>query len=380
MPATLASSLKVIATEILAFIILLMFLSANTLELIVLIGFLCGLIFFVIRFRKEWLDGIYGVFRSAGPPVKYLPIVLALIVFPFIEKDNPYRIYLIIMFMINTVMVIGLDYMVGGANLTNFGYAGFYAIGAYTSAVLTTQFGLSFWLALPVSGFASLLLGFLLGLPVLKTRGYYLALITMAFGLIVVTVFENTMWLGGPNGISNIPNPGIGSFMFGKSISIGGIHLPFETNYFYLTSVILAIAMAFTFWLYNSQIGLVWNAVRDDEIASKCFGININYAKLLAFSMGSFWGGIAGSLYAHLVGFIAPADFTLMTSVMLLAMVIVGGMSNPWGGHAGGFPAYYNTGEIQDVFRFQAASVWFDYRVYGYLQAPGNTAQREKEL
>lgn len=122
-----------------------------------------------------------------------------------------------------------------------------------------------------------------------------------------------------------------------RPISIGGISLPFETNYFYLVSVILAVALAFTFWLYNSQIGLVWNAVRDDEIASKCFGININYAKLLAFSLGSFWGGVAGSLYAHLVGFIAPADFNLMTSVMLLAMVIVGGMSNPWGVMLGAF-------------------------------------------
>lgn len=185
----------------------------------------------------------------------------------------------------------------------------FYAVGAYTSAVLTTKLGISFWLALPISGLVSLLLGLILGLPVLKTRGYYLALITMAFGLIVVTVFENTMWLGGPNGISKIPIPNIGSFYFGKPFFIGGITLPFEANYLYLVSVILALVLAFTFWLYNSQIGLVWNAIRDDEIAGKCFGIDINYAKLLAFSMGSFWGGIAGSLYAHLVGFIAPADF-----------------------------------------------------------------------
>lgn len=337
MPASIPKSLLVIVSETAAFLLLLVFLSVEVAGLLAAAVILASLLMLIIRFRRHWLDMIFDAFSFANPLVKYIPIFLAVMVFPLFELDNPYRIYIMAMFMINSITVIGLDYMVGEANLINFGFAGFYAIGAYTSALLTTNLHVSFWLALPMSGFASLLMGFVLGLPVLKTKGYYMALVTMAFGLIIVTIFENSMWVGGPNGIPNIPAPSLGPFSLGDPITVGGLVFPYEANFLYLASVILAIALIVTFWLYNSQLGLVWNAVRDDEIASKCFGINVDHAKLLAFSLGSFWGGISGCLYAHLVGFIAPADFSLMTSVMLLAMVIVGGMSNPLGVMLGAF-------------------------------------------
>jgi branched-chain amino acid transport system permease protein len=233
----------------------------------------------------------------------------------------------------------GLNITVGLAGLLDLGYVAFYAVGAYSSALLAKTFGLSFWLVLPLAGILAAFWGLLIGLPVLRLKGDYLAIVTLAFAEIVRLVLIN--WVpvtGGYAGISNIPRP---SF-FGVSFSYGPggfadvFGLPPSPLYrlFFMFYLVLALAFAanwVTKRLRHLPVGRAWEAMREDEIACRSLGINTVTTKLSAFSSGAFFGGIAGAFFASRQGFISPESFIFMESAVIVAIVVLGGLGSQMG-------------------------------------------------
>jgi branched-chain amino acid transport system permease protein len=229
--------------------------------------------------------------------------------------------------------------VVGLAGLLDLGYVAFYAVGAYSYALLAQTFGLSFWICLPLAGILAGFWGVLLGFPVLRLRGDYLAIVTLAFGEIIRLVLLNWQsFTGGPNGISSIPRPTFFGLPFtaddnGFAATFGLEFSPTHRVVF-LFYLILALALL-TNWvtlrLRRLPIGRAWEALREDEIACRALGINTTNTKLTAFATGAMFGGIAGGFFATRQGFISPESFTFGESALVLAIVVLGGMGSQLG-------------------------------------------------
>ena len=259
----------------------------------------------------------------------------------------------------------GLNIVVGLAGLLDLGYVAFYAVGAYTFALLATHFGLGFWICLPIAGAAAALWGIILGFPVLRLRGDYLAIVTLAFGEIIRIVLLNwTDVTNGPNGVSGIPKP----TFFGLPFAPGGgetFSAFFGVKYdplqgiIFLYYVILVLAFTtnlVTLKLRRLPIGRAWEALREDQIACRSLGINTTITKLSAFAIGAMFGGLAGSFFASRQGFISPESFTFIESAIILAIVVLGGMGSQLGVAiaaivmVGGFEALRHTEDLQSIF------------------------------
>lgn len=233
----------------------------------------------------------------------------------------------------------GLNIVVGLAGLLDLGYVAFYAVGAYSYALLAKNFGLSFWILLPLAGILSAFWGMLLGFPVLRLRGDYLAIVTLAFGEIIRLVLVNwTDFSNGYAGISGIPRPTFFGIPFtaadeGFAARFGLEFSPlYRTIFLYYLILCLALLTAFvTLRLRRLPVGRAWEALREDEIACRSLGINTTNTKLTAFSIGAMFGGFAGSFFAARQGFISPESFTFMESAVILAIVVLGGMGSLWG-------------------------------------------------
>jgi ABC-type branched-subunit amino acid transport system permease subunit len=165
----------------------------------------------------------------------------------------------------------------------------------------------------------------------MKTKDYYLSLVTIAFGLIIYILLINFSWTGGPNGIPNIPAPSFIGHSFREPLNLFGFRLPFQSNYFYLIFIFVMGALFVAYRLHHSRVGLTWNAIREDEIAARCQGIDVTWYKILAFCIDAFFGGVTGTIYAHYIGFISPENFAFIVSVVVVTMVILGGMDNVFG-------------------------------------------------
>lgn len=237
---------------------------------------------------------------------------------------SSYQITIFSTALLYMILGLGLNIVVGLAGLLDLGYVAFYAAGAYTYGLLHLHFGLGFWLALPVGGLVGALFGLLVGLPVLRLRGDYLAIVTLAFGQIVRLVLENWTDLSrGPSGIANIPRPGL----FGVELS-----LDHSIIYFYYLMIALVLVTIFvTNRLQDSRIGRAWQALREDEVACQAMGIDRTRLKLAAFGTGAALAGMAGVLFAARTTFINPASFTFLESVIILCIVILGGMGSVLG-------------------------------------------------
>lgn len=258
------------------------------------------------------------------PIIRYLSL-LFLFVLPLLFRD--YFIDVAILAGIYIILALGLNVVVGFAGLLNLGFVAFYAIGAYTYALLNTGFGLGFWSALPFSVGLTSVAGFLLAVPALRLRGDYLAIVTLGFGEIVRLILNN--WdsvTRGPNGISGISPPVILSLSLGKL-----------SYYYYLVLVFVFLTVFITKRVYASRIGRAWVAIREDEIASSVVGINTTMYKLYAFAFGAFWAGLAGAVFAGKMQFVSPESFTFMESVLILCMVILGGLGSITGVILGAF-------------------------------------------
>ena len=207
----------------------------------------------------------------------------------------------------------------GAAGLLDLGYVAFYAVGAYTTAMLTTEAGWTAWEALPVAIGVAMLAGVMLGGPTLRLRGDYLAIVTLGFGEIVRIVAQNSASLGQARGITGIPHPGR---IFGAEFEL--LPLP----YYYLALVAIAVTVLMTVRLNRSRVGRAWSAIREDEDAAEAMGVPTFTMKLWAFAMGASTGGLAGWIYASKVSFINPDNFPFFFSVIVLAAVVLGGMGS----------------------------------------------------
>lgn len=256
----------------------------------------------------------------------YVPGLIAAglfsLAFPFMF--SLYQTNIMISALIFVMLGLGLNIVVGLAGLLDLGYVAFYAVGAYTYALLNYHFHLSFWFALPIGGAMGTLFGVLLGFPVLRLRGDYLAIVTLGFGEIIRLILENwNEFSFGPSGISNIPRP---SF-FGIDLSIHG-----SMTFTYYIMIALCI---FTIFVVNrmqdSRIGRAWIALREDEVACQAMGIDKAKTKLTAFALGATWAGMGGVMFAAKTTFINPASFTIWESIIVLCIVVLGGMGSVLG-------------------------------------------------
>jgi branched-chain amino acid transport system permease protein len=290
---------------------------------------------------------------------------------PFAERNVVDRATLILIYVL---LATGLNIVVGLAGLLDLGYVAFYAVGAYSYALLTQDLGFTFWMALPVAGLFASAFGLLLGFPVLRLRGDYLAIVTLGFGQIVHTVLVNwTEVTGGPNGISGIVRPSFFGLSFAAVPAEGetsfadyfGVEFSPDHRIYFLYYLVLAIALLaglFVWRLKRLPLGRALEALREDETASVALGLNPSTIKLSAFALGAFIAGIAGSLFATRQGFISPESFTFIETAIILAIVVLGGM----GSQAGivlaaillvGLPEWFRELEDYRMVAFGAAMV-----------------------
>lgn len=269
-------------------------------------------------------------------------VLLFAVSWPFMASRG--AIDLATLTLIYIMLGLGLNVVVGLAGLLDLGYVGFYAVGAYSYALLNTYFGLSFWECLPIAGLLAATFGFLLGFPVLRLRGDYLAIVTLGFGEIIRILLNNmTTLTGGPNGISGIPKPTLGGLEFNRTVKDGGFGtfhdffgIAYNANhkviFLYLMALVLVVATLFVInRLLRMPLGRAWEALREDEIACKSLGLNPTIIKLTAFTIGACFAGFAGSFFASRQGFISPESFVFIESAIVLAIVVLGGMGSQIG-------------------------------------------------
>ncbi|MEP3562492.1 MAG: high-affinity branched-chain amino acid ABC transporter permease LivM [Marinobacter sp.] len=268
-------------------------------------------------------------------------IVLALF-WPFVVSRG--AVDLATLVLIYIMLALGLNVVVGLAGLLDLGYVAFYAVGAYTFALLYQYFGFTFWMALPVGALLAATFGMVLGFPVLRLRGDYLAIVTLGFGEIIRILLNNwTAVTGGPNGIGGIPDPTLFGMEFGRRVKEEGntsFHETFGIAYsgehkvifLYLIALVLAVITALVIRrLMRMPVGRAWEALREDEIAARSLGLSRTAVKLSAFTIGAFFAGFAGTVFASKQGFISPESFVFLESGIILAIVVLGGMGSQIG-------------------------------------------------
>ncbi|WP_445323763.1 high-affinity branched-chain amino acid ABC transporter permease LivM [Pseudomonas sp. EL_65y_Pfl2_R95] len=270
-----------------------------------------------------------------------LGLVVVALAWPFFGSRGAVDIATLI--LIYVMLGLGLNIVVGFAGLLDLGYVGFYAVGAYTYALLSHYYGLGFWVCLPIAGLMAAFFGFILGFPVLRLRGDYLAIVTLGFGEIIRILLRNMTWLtGGPNGISSIDKPTLFGLSFERRAAEGmqTFHEYFGTAYqsinkvifLYLIALLLVLLTLFVInRLLRMPIGRAWEALREDEIACRALGMNPTIIKLSAFTLGASFAGFAGSFFAARQGLVTPESFTFIESAIILAIVVLGGMGSQLG-------------------------------------------------
>ncbi|MFB2578940.1 MULTISPECIES: hypothetical protein [unclassified Acinetobacter] len=291
---------------------------------------------------------------KASPKKSIIGILICLalmMVLPFVAQALGGMTWVRIfdMALLYIMLALGLNIVVGFAGLLDLGYIAFYAVGAYIAAMLTSSHltdnfaaiqamfsnGLHapFLLVILCGAVLAAIAGILLGTPILKLRGDYLALVTLGFGEIIRILMNNLGKDGmnitnGPRGINNIDGVSLFGFKFDQTIHIAGLTLTREYLYYYLFMILAIASMVICYRLQYSRIGRAWMALREDDIAARAMGINLRNIKLLAFSLGATFGGVAGSMFAAFQGFISPESFSFMESIAILTMVVLGGMGH----------------------------------------------------
>ncbi len=272
------------------------------------------------------------------------PVLIAIaILLPFLPFSDRRVMDIAILVLTYVMLGWGLNIVVGLAGLLDLGYVAFYAVGAYSYALLAQYLGLDFWSCLPLAGAFAAFFGLILGFPVLRLRGDYLAIVTLGFGEMIRIILLNWYtFTGGPDGISGVPRPTFFGLPFTRAPPEGveSFHQFFGIDYssihrtYFLYFLVLALALVtnlFTLRIRRLPIGRAWEALREDEIACRSLGINPTNTKLTAFAIGAMFGGFAGSFFATRQGFISPESFTFIESAIILAIVVLGGMGSQIG-------------------------------------------------
>ena len=279
----------------------------------------------------------------------FLVVAVALLVLPLLlQQGGNAWVRIVDMALLYVLLALGLNIVVGYAGLLDLGYVAFFAVGAYLFALLGSPhladafpavaaafpngLHLPIWAVIPMAAGIAGFFGIILGAPTLKLRGDYLAIVTLGFGEII-RVFLNNLdrpinLTNGPKGISQIDSMKFFGFDLGKSHDFFGIEVTSVSMYYYLFLVLVIVSVVICHRLENSRIGRAWMAIREDEIAAKAMGINTRNLKLLAFGMGATFGGVSGAMFAAFQGFVSPESFSLMESIMIVAMVVLGGIGH----------------------------------------------------
>lgn len=247
---------------------------------------------------------------------------------PFALSASPYWTFVATLALLYITIGQGLNLQIGTAGVINLAGAAFAGLGGYSVGLLTINAGWPSWLALLVGPLVAVAVGTILFVPILKTRGHYLALVTIAFVFIFNILMNNLEFTGGPQGIKNIPTLTIAGYAFTTKPTVFGVALPAHANFYYAALLIAAASTWVIRRLYDSWLGLELNTLRDDEIAARCCGVSITRGKLIAFSIGNFFIGLGGALYAVMVGFVSPPDFDFGYSLIMLSVIIIGGVDS----------------------------------------------------
>ncbi|MCG8642362.1 MAG: high-affinity branched-chain amino acid ABC transporter permease LivM [Desulfobacterales bacterium] len=283
-----------------------------------------------LRRKKKTEDDIPAVHRLLQNERFRLPflcgVAIFFLIYPFIF--DLYNTSIMISALIYVMLGLGLNIVVGLAGLLDLGYVAFYAVGAYAYALLHLHFGLSFWMVLPISMVLGAICGTILGYPVLRLRGDYLAIVTLGFGEIIRIILENwDEFSNGPRGIANIPAPGFFGMELSQAVTTDFLY--------YIVIGLVLMTIFFVHRLENSKIGRAWIALRDDEIACQAMGIDKFKTKLTAFALGATWASIGGVVFAAKTSYINPHSFTIWESIIILCVVVIGGMGSAIGVIAG---------------------------------------------
>jgi branched-chain amino acid transport system permease protein len=255
-------------------------------------------------------------YRLLQPLGFFLPVVLL-----GISLSGSYYFTLLNLIGLNVIVVLGLNLLMGYAGQISLGHAAFYGLGAYTSGILTATFKVDPLLALLAGLILSGLVAVLVGIPALRLRGFYLAMATLGFGIIVAIVFQQMDWLtGGPSGLMGIP-----------SFRLPGVHFDTPRSSFFLVWITVGVILWLSLNIVDSRLGRALRAIHDSETAVLAMGIDSQRLKLLIFVVSALYASLAGSLLAHTINFIAPSSFGFMFSIKLVTMVVVGGMASIWG-------------------------------------------------
>ena len=308
-----------------------------------------------------------GFLRKLSPKDSMIGVILCIVllaVLPFIAQElgGTTWVRIIDMALLYVMLALGLNIVVGFAGLLDLGYIAFYAVGAYMVALLSSShlsdnfaffhqhfpngLHIPLLLIIPLGAGLAAIAGIMLGTPILKLRGDYLALVTLGFGEII-RIFMNNLGknefnlTNGPRGINRIDPVSVFGYPLDRTLTIGGVQLTKEFLYYYLFLVLAAITIFVCYRLQYSRLGRAWMALREDDIAAKAMGINVRNVKLLAFALGATFGGVAGGMFAAFQGFISPESFSFMESIVILTMVVLGGMGHIPGVVLGALVLYF---------------------------------------
>lgn len=329
MPKGFTSILKMLAAAIGLSIYLILLLSVES-QVGIAALLVIGIIAMLASARFRVTAQLGNLFGERDSLLNLMVILAVLIVTGFFYEDH-FVLLLVATVIIYVIACLGLNLQFGYSGVLNFAGAAFFGIGCYTAAVLTKNTDMPHLVILVAGGVMAALIGSILLLPVLRTHSHYSAVVTIAFGLLFKIFLEVNDTLGGPQGL-RVDGMNVLGWEFNDNIEIGdSFEGSFYINYIFVGMITLALAFAFVRRLERSWIGLNLDAIRLDETAAACFGLNIARWKITAFTLGNFLTGLAGALYAMMLGFIAPTNFTFGDSLILVSIVLLGGIGNPWG-------------------------------------------------
>ena len=279
--------------------------------------------------KLNWAEPL-GAAVDASPKLLGLGCVVGVLTLMVAFYDVHFALLLLSTVLLYSVVCLGLNVQFGYVGIVNFSGAAFFGIGSYTAATLATHTAPPHLLVLLAGGAVAAVLGSLLLWPVLRTRGHYAALVTIAFGILFKSFLEVNDTLGGPQGL-RIPGMNLFGWQLNESLVIGNVELSFYANYALLSLALCLLAFTFVRRVERSWIGLSMDMVRTDEVAAAVFGVAISRWKILAFTFGNFLAGLAGAVYGMMTSYVAPNNFTFSDSLVLVSILILGGIGNPWG-------------------------------------------------
>lgn len=281
--------------------------------------------------------------------IKFLLFAVPVLIAPLVLSEG-YLLNVLVFVGINTMLAVALNLLLGYAGQISLGHAGFFGLGAYLSGILTATYGMNPWLVMPLAAVIVGIVACLLGFPVLKLKGHYLAMATLGLGIIIYIVFNETVdYTGGPSGLSGIPN-----------LSLAGITFDSDMKNYYLIWGFALTVVLLSVNLVNSRIGRALRAVHDSEVAARVMGVDARLLKVQVFTLSAVICSLAGSLYAHTITFVSPASFGFNFSVELLTMVVIGGLGSIYG-------AFLGAALLTLLPEFLRAAHDYDIIIYGGL-------------